>query len=346
MRYLIVVLLLFALVSPVSAAEITAPEVVGEAADLMPDQTISFGEGAWYIIKKAVKKVQPELVTVCKLCVCVVAVAMLSALMEAVPGGSKYIVGLVGCTGVALVLLGDVTTLIHRAADTVQEVSDYGKLLLPVIAASEAAQGASSHAAALYTATAFFDAILCNLISGIMIPMVYMYLAIVYADAAIGEELLKRIKNGMKSFICWTLKTMLYVYTGYISITGIISGAADKTVLKAAKLTISGAVPVIGGIMSDATESILVGASLVKNTVGTYGLIAILAIVVLPFLEVGLMYLLLKGTAAVCAVFTSGNLSGLVRGFSEGMGFLLGLTGAVSLLLLISIICFMKGATI
>lgn len=125
-----------------------------------------------------------------------------------------------------------------------------------------------------------------------------------------------------------------------------ITGGADKTALKAAKLTISGAVPVVGGIMSDATESILLGAAVVKHSVGIYGMMAIVAIVVLPFFRVGVVYLLLKFTAAICGVFTSGKIADVTQGFSEAMGFLLGMTGTVSLLFLISIVCLMKGVTI
>lgn len=95
--------------------------------------------------------------------------------------------------------------------------------------------------------------------------------------------------------------------------------------------------------MSDASETILLGAGVVKNAAGVYGLLAVIAILVLPFLHVGILYLLLKGTAAICGVFSSGKISELVQGFSEAMGFLLGMTGTVSMLFLISIVCFLKG---
>ena len=98
--------------------------------------------------------------------------------------------------------------------------------------------------------------------------------------------------------------------------------------------------------MSDASESILLGAAVVKHSIGVYGMIAIVAIVILPFLRVGVLYLLLKITAAVCGVLSSGKISDVTEGFSEAMGFLLGMTGTVSLLFLISIVCLLKGVNI
>ena len=139
---------------------------------------------------------------------------------------------------------------------------------------------------------------------------------------------------------------MMYIFTGYITITGVVSGSADQAALKAAKLTISGAVPVVGGILSDASEAVLVSAGVVKNAVGVYGLLAIAAIAMGPFLRIGVQYLLLKMTAAVCGVFGNKRTTELVGDFASAMGLLLAMTGAVCLILLISMVCFMKGVGI
>ena len=95
--------------------------------------------------------------------------------------------------------------------------------------------------------------------------------------------------------------------------------------------------------MSDASETILLGAGVVKNAAGAYGVLAVIAILILPFLRVGILYLLLKMTGAICGIFSANKISETVQGFSDAMGFLLAMTGTVSLLFLISVVCFLKG---
>ena len=112
--------------------------------------------------------------------------------------------------------------------------------------------------------------------------------------------------------------------------------------IKATKLAISGAVPVVGGLISDASETILVSAGLMKGAVGSYGLLAALSIWIGPFLKIGCQYLLLKITAAVCGVVGNKENTALISDFSGAMGMLLAMTGTVCLLLLVSTICFMK----
>ena len=80
-----------------------------------------------------------------------------------------------------------------------------------------------------------------------------------------------------------------------------------------------------------------------KNAAGVYGLLAVAAIWITPFLQIGIQYLLLKLTAALSSVFDVKAASELIEDFSTSMGLLLAMTGAVSFLMLISTICFMKG---
>lgn len=60
-----------------------------------------------------------------------------------------------------------------------------------------------------------------------------------------------------------------------------------------------------------------------------------------PFLKIGIHYLVWKLTAAMCSLL--GSKTELIDDFSAAMGLLLGMTGSVCLLLLISCICFLKG---
>ena len=211
------------------------------------------------------------------------------------------------------------------------------------MAAALAAQGGVSSSAAMYASGALFSTAISALISGVLTPLVYLYLALGVGNAAVGTEILKRFQDSVKSLAVWMLKTILYVFTGYMAVTGMISGTTDAAALKAAKLTISSVVPVVGGILSDASETILVSAATVKNAAGIYGLFAVLSIWIGPFLKIACHYLMFKGLSALCAMFSGKSTAGLMDSFSTAMGYILAMTGSVCLILLVSTICFMKG---
>lgn len=344
MRKLVIAAIMIAMMAvPVSAQEWTAPTVPESAQEWMPDGTESFSDGLVEILSKVLPKLQPSLTEAVGTCVRVMGIVLLVSLVGQLHGAVIRAVEVVGAVSIGIVLLQASHSLIGLGVETLHQMRDYGMLLLPVMTSSMAASGGATSSAALYLGTAFFHALLGTAVSVVLVPLLYIFLALAVANSALGEDVLKQMKNLVKWLVTWFLKIVLYVFTGYMGITGVISGSTDAAALKAAKLTISGMVPVVGNILSDASEAVLVGADVVRNAVGIYGLFAILAIWISPFLQIGIQYLLLKLTAAVCGIYGGKATVQLVSDFTAAMGLLLAMTGTVCLMLLISTVCFMKG---
>ena len=340
----IVFLLVLMCFLPVSAqgAELIAPEVPESAAGIMT-QSSDFGEGLRQILENVLPQLRPDLVEASKVSMGILAAVLMISLLQSISGSVSTTANFVGAVTVSALLLFSTDSLIRLAADTILEMSEYGKLLLPVMTAAMAAQGGITGSAALYSGTAIFNSLLTSLVSTVFVPMVYLFLALSAANSAVGEDILKRMRDMLKVFVSWCLKTLLTVFTTYMGITGVVSGTTDAATLKAAKVTISTMVPVVGSILSDASEAVLVSAGLAKNAAGIYGILAILAVFLRPFLQIGVHYLLLKATAAVCAIFGTKSMTELIGDFSTAMGLLLAMTGSSCLLLLISTVCFLKG---
>ena len=332
-----------ALAIPVQAQALTAPSVPEYAEKFMPPQQENFMQGLLEVLRDALFSIRPDLKEAAAVCLSIVSVVIGISLLRSFPGNSEKTATLAGSIGIAVLLLKSSGSLINLAAATVTEISEYGRLLLPVMTAALAGQGGISASAAIYAATAFFDALLTAIIGKVLTPLAYIFLLLSVAGSAIGEDTIKKLRDTIKWVITWSLKTILYIYTGFIGITGVVSGTTDAVALKAAKLTISSVVPVIGGILSDASEAVLVGAGAVKNAAGIYGFFAIIAIWIGPFLQIGVHYLLLKATGAVCSVFASKEHAELIHDFSSAMGLLLAMTGTICLMLLISLVCYLKG---
>ena len=342
-RILALVLLLALMCLPVSAAEFSAPTVPDSGQALMPENTENFGKGLMELVRNALTRLRPDLAQCARVCAGVLGAAMLTGLLRCFSGAEKDLVNLVGVLVVSAWLGTTANSMIALGRETVQEISDYGKLLLPVMTAALAGQGGVATSTALYVGTAAFDTALGGVIANLLIPMVYGFLVLGIGACALGEQTLGKLQELAKCLVTWTLKTMLIVFTSYMGITGVVSGTTDVAALKAAKLTMSTVVPVVGSILSDASESVLVGMGTMKNAAGIYGILAAGAIFLEPFLKIAAHYLSLKVTGAVCAVLADGELGKLVDTFSGAMGLMLAMTGAACLLLFVSTVCFLKG---
>lgn len=342
-KFLIILLAIIFLAVPVQAEDLTAPEAPEDVQHLMPHENATFGDGLWHIISTAFSLVHPNLAECLRVCFSIFAVVMLLSFLQNIQGSAASAVNFAGAVTIGSLMLEPANSLIQDAAQTVTDLAEYGKLLLPVMTAALAAEGGGGTAAALYSGTALFSAVLGSLIKKLLVPLVYIYLAIAVVRGAMQTDMLDKLSNRITGVAGKGLRVILYVFTGYLTVTGVVGGAADQMSVKAAKLTISGMVPVVGSIMADASETILVSAGLVKGAAGVYGLLSVIAIGIGPFLNVGIQYLTLKLTASVCGMFSGKEISGMIGDFGSAMGLLLAMTGTMCLLILISTVCFMKG---
>ena len=340
--YIAICMALFLLAVPVRAAELTAPSAPREAQSLMPESK-EFGTGLMEILDTSLRKLYPQLREAARISASVIAVSLSVSLIQAAGEPLQNLSELAGGLCICASVLLSANSMIRLAVDTVTSICEYGRLLLPVMAAALAAQGGFTSSTALYAGTAAFSALLETLLLKLMLPMAYLFLAICAAVAMTGEGMLKNLRDMLKTFFGWSLKTLLTIFTTYMAITGAVSGTTDAAALKATKVTIASFVPVVGGILSDASEAVLVSAGLAKNAAGIYGIFAILAVFLTPFLKIGTHYLMLKLTACLCGIWAPKRLSELTGDLSTTMGMLLGMTGACCLLQLISTVCFLKG---
>lgn len=343
MRLLIVFLCFCCMILPVSGLEIEAPEVPQAGKEWMPKNTESLLDGIIELVEHVFSAVSPDIREASNACTTMVAAVLVISLLETVCSQAKSAAQTAGVVTIVLLLLQSTNSLIRLASDTILEMSEYGKLLLPVMTTALAAQGGVSSSAALYAGTAFFSSILQSLLGSALIPGIYLYLALCSANGATGEKLLKSMADLLKGLMTWFLKILLMIFTTFLSLTGVISGTTDAAALKAAKVAVSSFVPVVGGVLSDASEAVLIGAGVLKSAAGIYGILAILALFLYPFLKIGLHYMVLKLTAAVCDLFAGSRVTEVIHGFGNALGMLLGMTAAVCVMILVSTVCFMRG---
>lgn len=238
--------------------------------------------------------------------------------------------------------IGSLRSFVGLGSDAIADLSAFSKALLPTLAAALAASGRSITATGMYAAASLFCDILITLIDRVILPFVYLYVGASAAEAALSGVMMGRIAALIKWLVTNMLKFLLLGFTAYLSISGVISGSADSAAVKAAKTALSAAVPLVGSIISDASEAVLVSASILKSSAGIFGLLAVLAVCVSPFLNIGVNYLAYKGCAALASAIGGGNETKLIDDLGTALGMVLAMAASCALVLLISCTAALK----
>lgn len=319
------------------------PEGVDEALGRLEPSDAELDSGLSRLWDYAVSKLYGAVRQALRPAALVVAVTVICSLAGGLKtsGGFDYIT-FGGCTAVTLTALGDVDSVAAMGAEALDGLAALSKALLPTLTTVAAASGAVTSASAKYAASALFLDVLLSAANGLILPLIFAYAVCVAAGAAIGDSRVAGAASLMKRVCKFGMTALTASFTAYLSISGVVASGADAAATKAAKAVLSTALPVVGKMVSDASESLVAGAGLLRNSVGVFGLLAVLAVCVTPFLQLGIRYLLFKAAAAVAGAVAGDRLGKLIDGIGSVYGMVLGLVGAAAVFLFISILSLIR----
>lgn len=267
-----------------------------------------------------------------------------SAVGAFVQGKHDYTVT-AGVAAISVITVTDTASFMNLGVAALSEISVFSKALLPTLASAAAMSGAYTSASAKYAVSVLFVDILMGVGENVVVPLIYAYVAAGIASAAIGGQSLEAAVNFLKWLTVTLMTAIVVVFTTFLSITGIISGGNDAALQKVAKTAISTALPVVGGIISDAAGTVTAGASILRNSVGVFGLIIVLAVCITPVLKIGAGYLLYKASAGIACAGADGRIVKLLNTIGTAFGMILGLVGASGVMFFVSVISAIKTVT-
>lgn len=256
----------------------------------------------------------------------------------ALGGGTARFMTLAGVLGVTTLSAGDLSSLIGLGAATMQQLSELTKLLLPTMAAALAGCGGIFTASAWQVGTLFAADLLSTLIHSLLLPLVYCHIALAAAGAALPESGLDRLADGLKKLISWLLCGAVTLFSLYLSLSSVLTGSADRAAVKAAQAALSGAVPIVGGILADSAEAVLGAAHSLRAVIGAVGVLGVLLLCLMPLVRLGVQFLLYRAAAFVSAVGGAKPLERLLGQLGDAFALVFGMTAACAALLLVSLL--------
>lgn len=320
--------------------------IAGEyAPDIDWGQGIDLDQGLANLLETGTQSLNGIVKNALRSGVIILVIVMFSSVASGMaPGTDKGVqaVPMAAALAITAVSIADTNSLIGLGGETIDKINAFSQVLLPAVAAVTVAAGAPAGAAARQMATVLFSDVLIFIIDHLLLPLVYAYMAVVAVAALIGNDGLQGMAETLKWVVTTILTVILLAFVGYLTVSGVIAGTTDAITLKATKFTVSSMVPVVGGILSDAAETVLAGAGILKNSIGVFGMLVVLGMCIVPFLRLGVHYLVYKVTAALSSTVAQPRIVSLINGLGGGFGLVLGMTGASALLMLISMISAIK----
>lgn len=356
-RALLLAAALLLFIAPARAAELrdaVDPEAVAaaapaEAAEILGDgvESADLDAGLEKLRDAALRAFPDTLRELARPLAAILAVTLTCSLAEsfAAGGDAAGAVQMAGCLAVAAIGAADVKSVLALGSATLERLSEFSRVLLPTLTTAAAVGGAPGAAAASWTAAALFSDLLLTAANGLILPLLCGFTAASCAAAVLGERRL----DGPVQLLQWGTRTLLkaltLAFTAYLSVSRVLGAASDAAAVKTARAVLSSGVPVIGRSLSDASEALVAGAGLLRASVGVYGMLAVLAALLLPVLRLALRVLAFRAAAAVCAPIAGERIGRLLDRFGAACALLLGLVSAAAAIELLAIVSLIRTVT-
>lgn len=176
--------------------------------------------------------------------------------------------------GAGSILLSPLLGLVQTVEQTVESVmvflSAYAPVYGVILAAGGRAAGAVSYQTTLLGATA----LLTWLIRLGVFPLLTVSLALGCTGAVTDGFCLDRLSGGLHKVILWALGLFSAVFSGLLSLQQMVTAAGDSVGVRVARFSLSGFVPVVGNLLSEAYTTVVGCAGLLRSVVGAFGMVA------------------------------------------------------------------------
>ena len=243
----------------------------------------------------------------------------------------------------AAVIAVPVSSVINASVNALQGTGIFMLSFIPIFAVIVAASGAAVTAASMSALLLAAAETVTYISSFAVLPLMGGYLAVSVSGAVSPAIKKSGIAETVKKLAFWIMAFISAVFIGILGIQTAVNASADTLASKTAKFIIGSSVPVAGGVLSEAINTVTASMGLLKSSVGIYGALAC-AVTLLPLvIELLIWRAVLLVTSAASELFSLGGIAGLLRAVDSMMSVLIGIILLVGAMFVISLAAVVTG---
>jgi len=210
------------------------------------------------------------------------------------------VVQIIITAGVSIAAATPIAEYIAEAASAVETCCGFDMVFIPVYSVIAAASGKAVSASKYSVIMMSVLEMVSVAVNTVVLPLLRGILAVALTSSLAPTIKFSSVIALLEKYMKWILGFMAVLVVGVMGLGVIASGAMDEITAKTARFVISSTVPLVGSAMSDALSSVAGCVSLLRTSVGGFGMIA-MAFILLPPLIKGTLWNLCFNFCAIAA---------------------------------------------
>ncbi len=237
---------------------------------------------------------------------------------------------------------------IQIGIDVIDKMVTFMQALLPALLVLLTSIGSITSATLFKPLITLTVSILSTFVKNIIIPLIF-FGGILNLINYISEKIqISKLAGLLKQASVILLGFVMTIFVGVIAIQGVTSSSFDGITARTAKYAIDNFIPVIGGFLSDAADTVIGCSLLIKNAIGVVGLIFLFIVMLFPIIKIFSIILIYKISSAIIEPIVDGRIVNSLNDISKSLILILISVIAVGIMffLIITIIIGTGNATV
>ncbi len=243
---------------------------------------------------------------------------------------------LVGVMAVIGILFSRILQTIEYISTTINDIGKFMLTYVPVFASIIGSSGSVSSATSYYVTLIAIAEISSLVAMNVLMPVLSILLALSIIGSINSALSFSAVIESVKKGFLWIVGLIMTIFVGSITIQGIVGVSADTVSTKAAKFMLSSFVPIVGSAISDAYQTVKGSLGLIRSCVGSFGIVAVLAMIIPPLVNILTVKISLAFSSVISDILGVNKVSSVLKSSSTVLTLAMALLLCMGLMLIIS----------
>ncbi len=203
--------------------------------------------------------------------------------------------------------------------NTINDMVHFMQALLPILLTLLVSTGGMGAATVLQPVIIASVEIVSTFMKNIIMPLLFFSVVLAVVNNLSSKIHISKLSSLLKQICIVLIGLALTVFTGIVTIQGAVASTADGVALQTARFAADTFIPIVGSFVSDAFDTIMGYSLLLKNAVGSLGLILLILIVITPLLKILSFILIYKLATALIEPIVDDSLINCLENMSSAM---------------------------
>ena len=326
---ILIILIIFLPVKPFTAYSAEFSEINQELDSMLEDYDIgcdsqvindlSVGEIIKTIKEYTLDRISSPFRILAEIFMIIIFTAVMKSFGEVMKSEKNAIYSMICVMAAVSVIFPQLMQVYENTFSSLERGGGFLAVFVPVFTAVSVAGGGISSAGVYNIMIIAASEIIVEFSRNFLLPILGISAALSVTGSIFPNNSLDAVVQLIKKITVWAITSIITLFTGFVSLKCTIAGKADSFASKTAKFVLSGAVPIVGGAVSDAYATVRGSFDVIKATVGSVGITAILLVMLPPIIELMIFRFVMWMGSAAAELFSADPIAKLLKSFDSGL---------------------------